>query len=154
MNVKSEVAQLCLTLSDPMDYSLPGPSIRGIFPGKSTAVGCHCLPYSSSFQADDDSCPIHHTCLFWVSLTSQWENYLFTRLSPLQEGSLFKDRNQKEIPLFCLGCNWGYVCAHTHSVMSDSCDPMDCSSPGSFVHAILHAKILEWVVISASRVST
>ena len=33
MQVKSEreVAQLCPTLSDPMDYSLPGSSIQGIF---------------------------------------------------------------------------------------------------------------------------
>ena len=33
MKVKSEreVAQLCLTLSDPMDWSLPGSSIHGIF---------------------------------------------------------------------------------------------------------------------------
>ena len=33
MKVKSEseVAQSCLTLSDPMDCSLPGPSIHGIF---------------------------------------------------------------------------------------------------------------------------
>ena len=32
MKVKSEseVTQLCLTLSDPMDYSLPGSSIHGI----------------------------------------------------------------------------------------------------------------------------
>ena len=28
---ESEVAQSCLTLSDPMDYSLPGSSIHGIF---------------------------------------------------------------------------------------------------------------------------
>ena len=28
---ESEVAQSCLTLSDPMDCSLPGPSIHGIF---------------------------------------------------------------------------------------------------------------------------
>ena len=28
---ESQVAQLCLTLSDPMDYSLPGSSIHGIF---------------------------------------------------------------------------------------------------------------------------
>ena len=43
MKVKSEseVAQSCLTLSDPMDWSLPGSSVRGIFPGKSTGVGCH-----------------------------------------------------------------------------------------------------------------
>ena len=33
MKVKneSEVAQLCPALSDPMDYSLPGSSVRGIF---------------------------------------------------------------------------------------------------------------------------
>ena len=33
MKVKneSEVAQLCLTLSDPMDCSLPGSSVHGIF---------------------------------------------------------------------------------------------------------------------------
>ena len=32
MKVKSEseVAQSCLTLSDPMDYSLPGSSVHGI----------------------------------------------------------------------------------------------------------------------------
>ena len=45
MKVKSEseVAQSCRTLSNPMDCSLPGSSIHGIFPGKSTGVGCHCL---------------------------------------------------------------------------------------------------------------
>ena len=33
MKVKSEreVVQLCLTLHDPMDYSLPGSSVHGIF---------------------------------------------------------------------------------------------------------------------------
>ena len=31
MKVKSEVSQLCLTLHDPMDCSLPGFSIHGIF---------------------------------------------------------------------------------------------------------------------------
>ena len=39
----SEVAQLCLTLGDPMDCSPPGSSVHGNFPGKSTGVGCHCL---------------------------------------------------------------------------------------------------------------
>ena len=31
---ESEVVQLCATLSDPMDYSLPGSSIHGIFQAK------------------------------------------------------------------------------------------------------------------------
>ena len=35
--------QSCPTLCDPMDCSLPGSSVHGIFPGKSTEVGCHCL---------------------------------------------------------------------------------------------------------------
>ena len=28
------------------------------------------------------------------------------------------------------------------------CNPMDCSLPGSSVHGILQARILEWVAIS------
>ena len=35
------VAQLCPTLCDPMDCSLPGFSVHGDFPGKNTRVGCH-----------------------------------------------------------------------------------------------------------------
>ena len=31
------------------------------------------------------------------------------------------------------------------------CDPMDCSLPGSSVHEILQAKILEWVAMPFSR---
>ena len=34
------------------------------------------------------------------------------------------------------------------------CDPMDCSLPGSFLHRILQARILEWVAISFSRGSS
>ena len=45
-------------------------------------------------------------------------------------------------------------CALSHSVMSDSWDPVDCSLPGSSVHGILQARILEWVVISFSRGSS
>ena len=34
------------------------------------------------------------------------------------------------------------------------CDPMDCSLPGSSVHGISQARILEWVAISSSRESS
>ena len=37
------------------------------------------------------------------------------------------------------------------SVVSDSLDPVDCSPPGSSIHGILQARILEWVAISFSR---
>ena len=42
----------------------------------------------------------------------------------------------------------------THSVLPTLCDPMDCSPPGSSVHGILQARILEWVAISFSRGSS
>ena len=40
------------------------------------------------------------------------------------------------------------VCSHSVLTL---CDPMDCSPPGSFVHGIFQARILEWVAISFSR---
>ena len=40
---ESEVAQSCLTLSDPMDRSPLGLLPPWDFPGKSTGVGCYCL---------------------------------------------------------------------------------------------------------------
>ena len=38
--------------------------------------------------------------------------------------------------------------------MSDSLLPVDCSPPGSSIHGILQARILEWVAISFSRGSS
>ena len=38
----------------------------------------------------------------------------------------------------------------SQSFMSDSCDPTDCSLPGSSVHGISRVRILEWVAISFS----
>ena len=32
------------------------------------------------------------------------------------------------------------------------CDPMDCSPPGSSVHGILQARVLEWIAIAFSHV--
>ena len=34
------------------------------------------------------------------------------------------------------------------------CDPMDCNPPGSSVHEILQARILEWVAMPSSRGSS
>ena len=40
---ESEVIQSCPTRSNPMDCSLPGSSVHGIFQAKSTGVACYCL---------------------------------------------------------------------------------------------------------------
>ena len=41
------------------------------------------------------------------------------------------------------------VCVLSHVWLF--CDPMDCNPPGSSVHGILLARILEWVAISSFR---
>ena len=44
---------------------------------------------------------------------------------------------------------------YMHAKLLQSCptlyDPMDCSLPGTSVHGILQARILEWVAMSTSR---
>ena len=49
------------------------------------------------------------------------------------------------------------VCARARSVAQSCpilCDPMDCRFPGSSVHGIFQARILEWFAISYSRASS
>ena len=40
---------------------------------------------------------------------------------------------------------------HAKLLQSTLFDPMDCSPPGSSVHGILQARILEWVAMSSSQ---
>ena len=47
-----------------------------------------------------------------------------------------------------------YVPAKSLQSYPTLCDPMDCSPPGSSVHGILQARILEWVAMSSSRGSS
>ena len=49
---------------------------------------------------------------------------------------------------------WADIWWFIRSVMSDSCDPMDCCPPASSVQGISQARILEWVAISFSRGSS
>ena len=50
----------------------------------------------------------------------------------------------------CVFCSW-WVKSESESEVAQSCptlcDPMDCSQPGSSVHEILQARILEWVAV-------
>ena len=43
------------------------------------------------------------------------------------------------------------LCVKSFQACLTLCDPADCSPPGSSVHGILQARILEWVAISSSR---
>ena len=45
------------------------------------------------------------------------------------------------------------MCVHPQSSLT-LCDPVDCSLPGSSVHEISQARILEWIAIAFSRGSS
>ena len=47
-----------------------------------------------------------------------------------------------------------YMCSKLLQSRLTLYDPMDCSPPGSSVHDILQARILEWVTMPSSRGSS
>ena len=144
MKVKSEseVAQSCLTSSDPMDCSPPGSSVHEIFE-KSLTPGpawCHCLNWYWGF----------YHCFCSVMSNS------------------VRPHRQQPIRLPCpwdspgknpgVGCHFLLQCMQvkSESEVAQSCltssDPMDCSLPGSSVHGIFQARVLEWGAIAFSGV--
>jgi len=114
-------AQSCPTLCDPMNCSLPGSSVHGIFQAR---------------------------ILEWVAISSsrgsslQELNSHFLRLLHWQV---------KSLPLCPLGSPFNKIAAATAAKSLQSyptlCDPIDSSPPGSPVPGILQARTLEWVAI-------
>ena len=77
-----------------------------------------------------------------------------TRTAKQSEGSLQKWQQTPDLPnQRGLGTQW-----MSESEVAQSCptlcDPMDCSLPGSSVHGIFQAIVLEWIAISFSRGSS
>ena len=54
-------------------------------------------------------------------------------------------------PLYMCMCVCVYTCLYVHAKSFHSCptlcNPMDCSLPGSSIHGVLEARILEWVAM-------
>ena len=119
-----------------------------------------------------------HGCEAWVSclfncllkssmVVSSEKMYLLNFLSNLKW--------KPSLPRFCLKCmplqsckaHGGMLLVLLSSSLPHACmcalslqlcltlsDPMDCSPPGSSVHGILQARILEWVAMLSSRGSS
>ena len=88
------------------------------------------------------------TSLFCVGtkLKSTWMSYLFNII----KGKMDTQSSCKTFPIFHV--SYG-LCSVTQSCPT-LCDPMDCSPPGSSVHGIVPARILEWVAMPFSRASS
>ena len=78
MKVKqeSEVAQSCPTLSDPMDCSLPGSSVHGIFQAGVLEWGA--IAFSDSFSY---LLPISYMCAYFIYIYTYTYTYLVFQAS-------------------------------------------------------------------------
>ena len=123
-------AQLCPTLCDPRDCSLPRTSVHGILQAK--ILDWVVISFSKGSSRPTD----------WIHIC--WVSCIDRQMLPLRPlGS----------PILLCVCVCVCVC-----LVAQSCpalwDPVDCSPPGSSVHGILQAKILECVTIPFSRGSS
>ena len=94
------------------------------------------------------NCDILHAVISkWCMLYHQL--FLIWPLRPFSSATLL------EATLFSHMCMWlcVWACMHAQSCPA-LCDPMDCSWPGSSVHGILQARILEWVAMQSSKGSS
>ena len=71
-------------------------------------------------------------------------SFLLAPTQKLEDGLLSQNN-------FCPRANL-YVCFLIQSCLT-LCDPLDCSPPGSSVHGIFQARILEWVAIFLLQLS-
>ena len=120
------VAQSWPTLCNAMDCSSPGSCVNGDSPSKNTGVGC--LALLQGIFPTQGSNPVLPHC----------------------RRILYHSNHQGSPSLLC-NCKSKVVVAQSCPTLWD---PMDCSPPGSSIHRIFQARILEWVTISFSRRSS
>ena len=131
---ESEVAQSCPTLSGPMDCSLLGSSVHGIFQARVLEWGAIAFSERNAAAAaakSHQSCPTLRPHRWQpTGLPRPWD-------SPSKNTGV--------------GCHFLLQCmkVQSESEVAQSSptlsDPMDCSVPGSSVHGIFQARGLEWL---------
>ena len=112
-----------LTLFDPMNCSPLGSSVHGIFPARILEW----VAVSSTRGSSRPRGQTHVTCVSrWILYCSAtWEAHTKS----------MKVKSESEVTQSCPTL-W---------------DPVDCNLPGSSIHGIFQAKVLEWVAISFHR---
>ena len=137
-------AVLSLTLCDRVDCKPTRLLCPWDSPGKNTGVGCHFLLQCMKVKSESE--------VAQSSLESDSK-----RPHGLQPTRLFRPwdfpGNSTGVGCHCLYIKCVCVCVCS---VAQSCPtfwhPMNCSPPGSSVHGILQARILEWVAIFFSNI--
>ena len=125
-----------------MVYSPPGSSVHGILQAR--ILQWVAIPFSRESAQPRDRSQV--SCIaggfFTILATGEIHNTVYTVcIAPLFAWSFSLKSSEvksSEVAQSCLTL----------------CDPVDCSPPGSSVHEIFQARILEWVAISFARGSS
>ena len=155
------------TLCDPMDCSPPGSSVLGILQAR--VLEWVAMPSSRGSSQHKDqsqvSCIAGHIFYHWATgeapkyrCCCQVASVVSDSVRPhgLQPTRLLRpwDSPGKNIGV---GCHFLLQCmkVESESEGAQSCltlsDPMDCSPPGSSIHGIFRATVLEWGAIAFSK---
>ena len=128
------------TSCDPMDCSLPGSPVRGIFQAR-------ILEWIAISFSRGSSGPRNQTQVSWIAGRLLHCRQILTDWARREAHTLQELPAKFQEEILC------YAVLITQSCQT-SCDPMDCSPPGPSVHEILQARILEWVAMPSSRGSS
>ena len=173
MKVKSEseVIQSCPILSDPMDCSLPGSSIHGIFQARVLEWGANLIAGFSAAglvatygrALSDSLLKLNYLFVTATKWSKECQAEATAKLSDGTIGSWGPGRSDGSILSGHRILPFEYeqeirelqrLTKDCKVLITQSCptfwDPMDCSPPGSFIHGILQARILErlWYCIN------
>ena len=137
-------------LCDPMDYS-PWNS-----PGQNTRVGSRSL-LQGIFPTQGLNPGLPHCRRILHQLSHQGSPRILEWVAyPFSNGSS-QPRNWTRVSCIAGGFFTNWATSERSKVAQSCptlCDPMDCNLPGSSVHGIFQATVLEWVAISFSRGSS
>ena len=141
-----------------LDVQDQGVGRAGVFWGRSLSLPCT-WPPSHCFHVF----PLMYLCpslllqghqSYWIRAHPSFLfHYLFIKaLSPCTDSEVLG------VGISTCELEWGWGWKWSESEVTQSCltrcDPMDCSLPGSSVHGIFQARVLEWIVISFSSGSS
>ena len=128
--------QLCPTLCDPIAGSPPGSSVPGILQAR--ALEWVAISFSNAWKWRVKVKSLSCVRLFTTPWTAAYQAPLSIGFSRQEYFTTSAPEKESEVTQSCL----------------TFCDPMNYSLPGSSLHGIFQARVLEWVVISSSRRSS